>query len=154
LTERSGRVVSRESLEGKVWIANFIFTRCGGPCPLLSERMAGLQKRMKSAGLRFVSFTVDPAYDTPDVLAAYAERYGADPERWLFLTGETESVYSIIREGFRLAASPNPQGKDGEQVVHNLNFVLVDEKGRIRGYYGGTDESELEKLRRDARRLS
>lgn len=153
LTERGGQAVTRADLRGKVWVANFIFTRCGGPCPLLSEKMAGLQKRLADPDLRLVSFSVDPAYDTPEVLKAYAGRYGADPHRWWFLTGETEPVYAVIRDGFHLAVAPDPSGKEGEQVVHNLSFVLVDRQGRIRGYYGGTDETELEKLRRDARKL-
>ncbi len=152
LTERSGKTVTLADMKGKPWIADFIFTRCGGPCPLLSLRMSELQRDyLKKSELSFVSFTVDPEYDTPAVLKEYAPRYGADENRWLFLTGESLNVFRAIRDGFHLAVEKNtdPNQKPGEQVNHSLSFVLVDKNARMRGYYTGNDLESLKRLRRD-----
>ncbi|HXZ44509.1 MAG TPA: SCO family protein [Syntrophobacteria bacterium] len=104
LTERSGRNVTLADLRGKVWIANFIYTHCTDTCPLQSARIAKLQDDFVSEwDLRFVSITVDPMRDTPKVLAQYAARFGADPERWLFLTGEKQAIYALAQQGFHLS---------------------------------------------------
>jgi protein SCO1/2 len=150
LTERSGRMVSRSDLEGKVWIADFIFTHCAGICPTMSENMRKLQDALP-AEVRLVSFSVDPENDTPDVLTAYAKRYGADPERWLFLTGDPGTLFKLSLEGFKLALDYS--GTEVEPITHSSRFVLVDREGRIRGYYGVTDEGALERLMADARSL-
>ena len=103
LIERSGRRVVASDLRGKVWIATFIYTHCTDTCPLQSARMARLQADLRSApDIRLVSITVDPARDTPQVLTRYAARFGADPARWLFLTGEKAAILHLAREGFRL----------------------------------------------------
>jgi cytochrome oxidase Cu insertion factor (SCO1/SenC/PrrC family) len=115
LVERSGRRVEASNLQGKVWIADFIYTHCTDTCPLQSAQMARLQKEYADVpDLRLVSITVDPARDTPQVLAWYAARFGADPARWLFLTGEKAAIFRLAREGFRLGveepagAGPSP----------------------------------------------
>ncbi len=133
LLERSGRTVRLADLLGKVWIADFIFTRCPGPCPELTRQMQGLAAALPREA-RFVSFSVDPTFDTPQVLTTYADSYGADAERWLFLTGERKEVYSLIREGFSLTVEEEPGG-----VAHSLRFVLVDRAGRIQGWYKGNE---------------
>ncbi len=103
LLERSGRRVEAADLRGMVWIATFIYTHCTDTCPLQSARMARLQADFGTApDLRLVSITVDPARDTPEALARYAARFGADPARWLFLTGERAAILRLAREGFRL----------------------------------------------------
>jgi protein SCO1 len=111
LRERSGRLVSKEDLLGKVWVTDFIFTRCVDECPLVSQRMARLQAAFATqADFRLVSITVDPAHDTPEVLAQYATNFGADAQRWLFLTGEKTAIYQLVRRGFRLGVvEPNDQ---------------------------------------------
>jgi protein SCO1 len=152
LRERSGKLLSLPDLKGKVWVADFIFTRCQGPCPLQTGRMAELQKEFQSSpGLRFVSFSVDPAFDTPEVLSKYADTYGADPARWYFLTGETEQVYQLVRHGFHLAIQQNEAGREKpeEAITHSVSFVLVDGNGSIRGYYEGTDADDMKRLRKD-----
>jgi protein SCO1/2 len=152
LTERSGKKMTLADLKGKPWLGDFIFTRCGGPCPLLSLRMSELQKDyLKKTQLNFVSFTVDPDYDTPAVLTDYAKQYGADPGRWFFLTGDSRKIVQLIVQGFHLAVEKNtdPNQKPGEQVNHSLSFVLVDANGRVRGYYTGNDLESLKRLRRD-----
>ncbi len=156
LRERGGRAFGSADLKGKVWVADFIFTRCGGPCPIITAKMKDLQEAFAGfPDIRLVSFSVDPAYDTPEVLAHYADRYGARPDRWYFLTGETGEVYRLVLDGFRLAVRENAGAarKPGEEVTHSLSFVLVDRAGRIRGYYTGTDPEAMERLRRDAQAL-
>jgi protein SCO1/2 len=103
LYERGGQSVTKASLLGKVWVVDFIFTRCVDKCPLASSRMAQLQKVFAAEdAVRLVSITVDPEHDTPVVLRQYAENFGAHPQRWLFLTGDKERIYRLAREGFHL----------------------------------------------------
>jgi cytochrome oxidase Cu insertion factor (SCO1/SenC/PrrC family) len=120
LTDPSRRTITRADLLGTVWVANFIYTRCTDTCPLQSARMAALQRDFPDErGLRFLSITVDPRRDTPAVLDRYASRYEADRERWWFLTGDKQAIYTLIQEGFRLnvedptdSASPAPPSPD------------------------------------------
>ncbi len=154
LIDSSGRQVRRSDFDGDLWVADFIFTSCAGVCPILSSRMAGVQRRLEEAGLdvRLVSISVDPARDTPPALAAYAERYGADPERWTFLTGERDALYELIGKGFLLSVSersPEEAGDSGELITHSDRFVLVDRQGRIRGYYHGLEEDDVDRLLAD-----
>jgi protein SCO1/2 len=145
LLERSGRGMSLADLIGRVWVADFIFTHCAGPCPLLSANMQALQAPLrKYKDARLVSFSVDPERDTPPVLSEYADRYLADEDRWLFLTGEKPRVYAVIREGFQLGVGGVEEGTD--QIMHSLRFALVDKKGRVRAYYDGTDPVLAKKL--------
>lgn len=154
LTERSGATITRADLDGQPWVADFVFTRCTGMCPVLSARMADVRRAAQAAGLaaRFVSFSVDPAHDRPAVLEAYAQRYGAGSD-WLFLTGEREALYTLIGSGFRLAVaerSPDAAAADGGEIIaHSDRFVLVDGHGAIRGYYHGTDPDMMPLLLRD-----
>jgi protein SCO1/2 len=146
LTERSGRTVNSSELAGRVWVANFVFTDCAGPCPLLSQRMSRLQDALgEQPDVQLVSFSVDPETDTPDVLSGYAKRWGADPERWLFLTGDKTDLYHLIKDGFKLAISDGsePDNPGPGIITHSLRFVLVDRQGKIRAYYPG-DEPDLE----------
>ena len=114
LVERSGRLVRLEDLRGKVWIASFIFTHCPDECPLMTAELAQLQADFAAlSDLRLVSISVDPDRDTPAVLTQYAAQFHADPERWLFLTGDRRAIYQLAREGFRLgisAPTADPQG--------------------------------------------
>lgn len=145
LRERSGREVSAADLRGAAWIADFVYTRCEGPCPLLSARMAALAKRTAGRDLRLVSFSVDPAYDTPERLVDYATRFEAHPERWWFLTGETEHVRRLVRDGFHLAVAEAPAGDaHGGPITHSTRIALVDGAGRIRRYYHGEDAAWIE----------
>ena len=150
LTERGGQEVHRADLAGKVWVAAFIFTRCAGPCTQVSGTMARLQHDLSgSKDVVLVSFTVDPDYDKPAVLREYAARYGADPQRWLFLTGDPDKVYPLIRDGFHLAAEQN-KGEDrkpGYEVMHSTLLALVDRQGHIRGYYDAQEPEAVGKAR-------
>ena len=151
LTERSNRSVTHKDLAGQVWVADFIFTHCAGICPTMSSNMQKLQDRLPKE-VRLVSFTVDPNNDTPEVLTEYAKRYNADAERWLFLTGDAEAIQSLSVGGFKLALDP-AGGTEAEPITHSSRFVLVDRKGRIRGYYGTEEAHNLDRLVADAKKL-
>jgi protein SCO1 len=145
LTERSGETVRRADLLGKVWVAAFGFTRCSGACPQVSGTMAKLQAELAGQpDVRLVSFSVDPDHDTPEVLRGYAERFGADPQRWLFLTGPRDQMYQLIQESFHLAVqqTEGEARKPGQEVTHSFKLALVDRAGHIRGYFEGRPVDE------------
>jgi protein SCO1/2 len=153
-TSERGRPVIARDLEGKVWVADFIFTRCGGYCPMMSERMAVLASSLKDEPeVRFVSFDVDPEHDSLADLASYARQHRADPDRWTFLRGERAAVRALAGEGFKLAVMDGHAG-DPEPILHSSHFVLVDARREIRGYYDGLESVSFEKLLADARRLA
>jgi protein SCO1 len=146
LTERNGQILHRDDLLGKVWVASFIFTRCAGPCARVSACMAQVQKELSNKpDARLVTFTVDPQFDRPPVLRDYAQHYEADSERWLFLTGEPEEVYDLIRNGFYLTAEPNEGAErtPGNEIMHDTRLAIVDRRGHIRGYVQATDDDAV-----------
>jgi protein SCO1/2 len=150
LTNRDGRVVRRADLAGRPWVADFVFTRCPASCPMMSARMARLNRDLPSdLAVHLVSISVDPAHDTSEVLQRYAESFQATG-RWLFLTGRREDVRRLCIEGFKLGLdmAPGP-GNGPEPILHSTRFVLVDGQGNIRGYYEAFDEGSTAKLRRD-----
>lgn len=152
LTERRQAPLRLADLRGKVWVADFMYTSCVEFCPLQSAEMGRLQTAFADhPDLRLVSISVDPERDTPAVLSAYADKFQADPERWLFATGEPEAVARLAQEGFRLTAASYVAGDGGPDYtfIHSNRFVLVDRQGRIRGYYRSTDPDDLVRLRRD-----
>ena len=151
LTERNNRKVSRQDLAGKVWVADFIFTHCAGVCPVMSSNMRKLQDRLP-AEIHLVSFSVDPGNDTPEVLTEYANRYGADRDRWLFLTGDPEVLQKLSINGFKLALDTT-NGTEAEPITHSSRYALVDKEGRIRGYYGTEEPDALDRLVEDAKKL-
>ncbi len=158
LTERSGRSVTRADLNGHPWVADFVYTSCAGVCPLLSTRMATLRRELRDGGLsvRSVSFSVDPSHDSVAVLREYADRYHADPEDWLFLTGEHDAMYRLIGKGFLLSVAerqPNETLPPSDLITHSDRFVLVDGSGQIRAYYRGTDEDLISRVLGDVRKL-
>ena len=152
LTERSGRNVAKSDLLGGYWVASFIFTRCATSCPVAVTELTKLQGDLPDEVL-LVSFSVDPDYDSPEVLAEYAEEHGADMKRWLFLTGEKDTLYKDIREGFHLTVQGNEDAPPGWGVTHTPRFALIDPKGRIRGYYGSAEPEDMVRLRKDVMRL-
>ncbi|HZT33832.1 MAG TPA: SCO family protein [Bryobacteraceae bacterium] len=145
LTAHTGQPFDRKLLEGRVWVADFIFTSCGSSCPMMSAKMRQVQSKV-SPEVDLVSFTVDPEHDTPPVLADYAKRFGAQPGRWYFLTGDRARLNALSFDTFKL------NSVDGS-LTHSTRFVLVDRRGRIRGYYGTVDDQGLGDLLRDIGRL-
>jgi cytochrome oxidase Cu insertion factor (SCO1/SenC/PrrC family) len=153
LMEAGGTTLRRTDLLGKVWVASFIFTRCGEACPLLMQHEARLQPDLPLRDdLRLVSFSVDPDWDTPKVLTEYAHTFGADQSRWLFLTGDKKQVYHLTTDGFHLATVDADPTKE-MPILHSTRLVLVDRRGAIRGYYDSSDPAEMQKLVRDVRQV-
>jgi protein SCO1/2 len=149
LTDQSNHpFLSANTLRGKVWIADFIFTNCAGPCPRMSAQMRQVDNALRPdiKDLRLVSFSVDPARDTPEVLARYAERYHAEPGVWFFLTGPQATLHHLARNVFML-------GDVNGDLEHSTRFVLVDRQARVRGYYLTSDEDALPHLISDAKRV-
>ena len=143
LTTQDGTTLSKKDLLGKIWVANFIFTRCQGPCPMMSSRMSEVGRLTADMPeLKLVSVSVDPAYDTPPVLKEYAERLGAKPEKWKFLTGDPDTVSAIIQKGFF-----QPLGKETDGMpMHSTRFILIDRNGEMRAFQDGSDPQVAEKL--------
>jgi protein SCO1 len=145
LIDQSNRqFLSASTLRGKVWIADFIFTNCAGPCPRMSAQMRQVDNALHD--VKFVTFTVDPARDTPEVLAKYAARYQAEPGIWYFLTGPQPVLHNLARHVFLL-------GDVNGDLQHSTRFVLVDKQSRIRGYYLTADEDAIPRLIADAKQV-
>ena len=148
LTASGGEAFGTAELEGQVYVANFFFTRCVSICPLLTAAMGRLQQRYDEAGIegiRLVSISVDPEYDTPERLREYGEERGVDPRRWNLLTGEAEAIRRLVVEGFRTPLG-EPQTNGGlMDIAHSGKLVLVDGGGAIRGYYD-SDPTGLDEI--------
>lgn len=155
LVERSGKKVTLADLSGKVWIADFIYTKCTDTCPFQTADMVKLQDRwLKKSELKLVSFSVDPERDTPKVLARYASRFKADPLRWLFLTGDRAEIVRLVEDGFHLAVASASRGNHrADVIVHSPRFVVVDRQGEIRGYYDNRDPKAMQRLNDDVTAL-
>ena len=170
LTDQLGRTVTDDDLRGRVVLANFVFTNCTEFCPTLTPRMAQVQERLEDDGLlgsdvTLLSFTVDPEYDTPEVLLAYANTFGADHDSWRFLTGSPEEMRRIVTDGFKLTFTEVPKRfehlhTDGSTHIHEYNVVhtnrlaLVDGEGQVRAYYDGSVDWDMDLVLGDIRRLA
>jgi protein SCO1 len=164
-TERSGRKVGLADLKGKVWVAQFFYTHCTDICPLTVPQMGLLHLEYLNdpnfrSAVRFVSVTVDPERDTREVLRKYAGHFSADPDLWLFLTGDKEATIRLAQQGFKLgigeeANPPEIAKKTGEkkELFHSNRLILIDRKAEIRGYYSGLDAEAMVRLRRDLKTL-
>ncbi len=133
LTNQDGRTVTLKDLRGEVWIADIIFTQCPAQCLRMTKNMAVLQSQLP--GVKFVSLTADPGYDTPAVLKAYAKRYKAG-DGWMFLTGQKKDVYQLAMDGLLLSAEevkPEERTSINDLFIHSTKFMLVDKRGRLRG---------------------
>jgi protein SCO1/2 len=148
LINQDGKNFGSGDLRGKIWIADFIYTTCPGPCPMISSRMSELQQPLEKSDVHLVSFTVDPAKDTPQVLQTYAERLHAEPGRWDFLTGAQSTIYNLSRNGFKLAV-----GEEKGVPIHSTRMILVDRHGAIRGYYDAAEADAVTKLVADTTHL-
>jgi protein SCO1/2 len=142
-------------LRGHVTIIDFVFTRCDTVCPALSGRMSNLDTQLADLpDVKLLSFSVDPGYDTPAVLAAYAPKFGAKPERWRFATGDAAAMRALIEGPLMTAMVDSGTSPSGApDIRHGGHFLLVDRDLRIRGVYDSNDAARLKALARDARRL-
>jgi protein SCO1/2 len=141
LTDQDGKSFSDVDLRGKAYICDFIFTTCGSACPMMSQKLAGVQKQTP-AELQLVSFTVNPEHDTPAVLKAYAATYGADLSRWHFLTGTPVQMTTTVR-AMNIAVTP---ATDHDPIGHSEKFLLVDGDGNVRGIYDSNDDKSMRDL--------
>ncbi len=152
LTDQNGDEFGSRNLEGKIWVANFIFTSCPTLCPNLTASMQKVRHRLRGMGdgVHLVSFSVDPERDTPEVLLAYSQKYGASPSQWSFLTGSLDDVTDAVVKGFKMPidAPEDAEERTAFDITHGTRFVLVDPNNRIRGYYETTPD-ELDRLIRD-----
>lgn len=151
LVDESGRFVSLGSMKGSVTVYDFIFTSCTATCPIMTNNMRDLTVKVpKGAPVRFVSISVDPARDTPQVLAKYAARVRNDP-RWTFLTGTRDAIVDLSVKGFKLTAGDPMPG--GEPLLHSTKFAVADRNGIIRGYFDSTDGDAPEKVAKAVEQL-
>lgn len=158
LTNQNGAAVSLDDLRGQVWVADIIFTRCPGPCLRMTKQMKELETALKSTkGVKLISLTTDPEFDTPPVLKKYAERFGADSNRWEFLTGTKEQIGDLAIDSLKLAAiekKPEDRESENDLFVHSTIFVVVDKRGQLRAVFEtggeGVDWNESRKNILDA----
>lgn len=150
--DQTGAPFGPETLRGKPWVADFVFTRCPTVCPLMTERLAALLPRLGQR-VHLVSVSVDPDFDTPRRLRDFAEEHGATSSRWHFLTGDSAAVQRAVTEGFKISLAHEGPDADFLSIVHGVHLVLVDKDGHIRGYYDSGDPEALERLVRDVHGL-
>lgn len=157
LTDQDGRTFTEASLDGKVWVAAFMFTRCPTVCPEMVRRMRGIQEQAKQRGvpLALVSFSVDPENDTPEVLRAYTAAQQLDTSNWRFLTGDSAVIRDTAEKGFKIGVDGTPRaGSEHFGITHGTHLVLLDQRRTIRGYYQSTDSERVSALLDDAARLA
>lgn len=150
-TTQAKESFSMESMEGKVWIADFVFTSCNTVCPPMTRNMAQLQKKMEEEGVdvEFVSFSIDPTVDDPKKLKSFGKEQGVDFSNWTFVTGyNQQTIESFAKDSFHIIVD-KPEGQD--QVTHGTQFFLVDEKGTIKKYYDGVQDVPYEQIVEDAK---
>ena len=144
LTNQNGRAVSLADLRGHVWVADIIFTRCPGPCLKMTKQMKALQDALPlGSPTRLVTLTTDADFDTPPVLKAYAKRFEADPQRWMFLTGTKRGIANLAIDSLKLTAiEKKPEERESPQdlFVHSTIFVIADKRGQLRGVFETTGE--------------
>lgn len=153
---QEGETITQEEVEGKVYVAEYFFTTCGTICPRMNKQMRRIQFEFAANDdVRLMSFTVDPDVDTVAQMKRYADDHGAKIGQWHFLTGSKEDLYALARKSFFVLKPAEAQnlGDVGSDFIHTNNFVLVDQKGRIRGYYDGTSKTEVDELMLDIQRL-
>ena len=147
LISQNGQPFDSSVLAGKIWVADFFYTSCPGPCPRMTSQMHDVQKAVENLpNVRFVSFSIDPKTDTPATLASYAKEHGAAPG-WFFLTGPVPTLNMLDFNAFKL-------GKIDGTMQHSTRFVLVDGKGQIRAYYDTSEPTAVQKVISDVRALA
>jgi len=157
LVAHTGDTITRESIKGKILVADFFFTKCRGICPAMSKQMSRMHASLSGNGQvasKFVmlSYTVDPKNDSVQALKDYAELYGADGKTWFLLTGDKQQLYDIAINFYKLSALEMPEDTLSP-FAHSERFVLVDRSGYIRGYYDGTDSSSVNQLMMDITKI-
>jgi protein SCO1/2 len=155
LIDQDKQAFARESMEGNLWVSAFVFTHCRSTCPRLTAHMKGLQSRVSDVpSAHFVSVSVDPRNDTPEVIKAYMTKNDLDESNWRFVTGDEDSIRHVVVDGFRVGLGDEDSKAAGaEDIMHSNSFVLVDEKAQVRGYYRANNDG-IGDLERDLRALA
>jgi len=149
---QNNKNVTDSFVKGKVWIANFFFSRCGTVCPIMSSNLSVIQSQfLNNKNFRIVSFSCDPENDQPKELLEYAQRNHADINQWQFATGDKIALYRFARNNLQLTATNGDGGVN--DFIHSQNLVLIDKEGFIRGYYDGTNEDQIQQLIKDIHKL-
>lgn len=149
LIDQNGKPVNQSVTKGKIHVADFFFTRCGTICPKIQLNLSRVQEIFKERNdLVFLSYSVDPENDGPAELKAYANKIGAKPGMWYFLTGDKAQIYHLAQRGYFLPVVDHgvSYGKPDETFIHSEKLVLVDKEGIIRGFYDGTDKKDIDRL--------
>ena len=154
LSDQHGNKQTLQNFKGFVWVADFVFTRCAGNCLLMTESMIALERELsgESGLVKFVSVSVDPNYDTAEVLQKYARVRGADKPNWFFLTGSKSEIYRIMHDDFKLPIAEN-SGSTDEPITHSAKLALIDRRGRIRGYYSGMEAETMKDVAAEVLKL-
>ena len=151
-TNQLGKTVTEKDYQGKVYVANFFFAVCPGICPKMSSQLYRVQEAYKDdSRVRIISHSVDPVRDSVPVLAEYASQYRIDEDKWDLITGDKAEIYKIARNGYMIAALEGDGGP--QEFIHSEKLVLIDTRGRIRGYYDGTEEKKVDQLIQDIKEL-
>jgi len=149
---QNNQTLTNEFVKDKIWVADYFFTKCTSICPKLTTHLQKVQETFKQDnGVKIVSFTVDPDRDTPATLQVYASDYHANPSQWQFVTGDKKNLYAFARKGLFIIATDGDGGAD--DFIHSENLVLIDKDNHIRGYYDGTNDTEVDQLIKDIQRL-
>ena len=143
LFNQNGIEFNKKDLIGNFWISDFIFTTCAGPCPVMSSQFQSFQEKYsKLENLNLLSISVNPQYDTPNILSDYGKRFNADFDKWNFLTGDVNEIHNLALESFNVGSAEDP-------IFHSAFFILLDDKANIRGYYNSTLDKDLDKMHSD-----
>jgi protein SCO1/2 len=153
-TNQEGKLVGQQAYDGKIYVANFIFTTCPTICPKMTTQMSLLQYKLDDPAfdvVKMVSYSVNPEYDTPEILKAYGKANEADFNRWSFYTGDKQAIYELGVKGYLVSAQEDVLAPGG--FLHSEKFILVDWNRNIRGYYDGTDVNDVSRLEDDIKIL-
>jgi protein SCO1/2 len=155
LVDQDDQAFTRDSMAGRLWVSAFVFTHCNSTCPRLTAHMKGLQTRVSDvSAANFVSVSVDPRNDTPEVIKAYMTKNALDERNWRFVTGDEESIRRVVVDGFKVPIGDEDSRAAGaDDIMHSNSFVLVDDKAQVRGYYRANNDG-IADLERDLRALS
>ena len=148
LINQNGENISEKNYQNKIYIADFFFTTCPSICPIMTDNMVYLQKKLlKNKNILLVSFSVTPEVDNVEVLKNYALEKGVLDSKWNLLTGNKKMIYELARKSYLVAKNDGDGGK--YDMIHTENFILIDKEKRIRGFYDGTNNEEMNKLLSD-----
>ncbi len=145
LTNQNGKTISQDDFEGKIYIADFFFTRCQTICPVMALNMADLQEYYKNdREIKLLSHSVTPIIDSVTVLKAYADKMGAVDGKWEITTGDKKHIYNLARKSYFAVLDEGDGG--AQDFIHTEQFILIDKKKQIRGFYDGTDKNEIQHI--------